>query len=847
MLWAMKRMAFLACLLAGATLALAAEPALLSVGGVVLDPSGALIPAAELELKGASDASEERTTSDASGAFRFADVRQGRYDLVVRHQGFKTTTLPLSLGRRPPAPLKITLAIADVREEVTVGGEHRLSTNPGENRDAMTMDRQLLDSLPAFDQDYITTLSTFLDPGAIGSDGVSLVVDGAEANRLLVSPSAIQEVKINQNPYSAEYFRPGRGRIEIVTKASSPEYHGTFNFLIRDSSFDARDAFARDKAPEQKRIYEGSLAGPVGVSKTTTFQLSLLRKEDNLQSIVLAVSPNGQVLENVPTPQRSTEFSGRLTRQFGQRHTLWAEYALEDLAATNQGAGGFTLPGAAANSAFHEDDLDVSHQFLASPRVINQFYLHLEWNHGSTSSVSPGAKLVVQDAFTGGGAQSDRRRTEMDVKVFENLSWSFGKHLVKVGLQAAEWSHRTYDDLTNRDGTFFFSTLSDFEASRPYAFTQQQGDGHVALFQQILGGFVQDDVQLKPNLSVALGARYDYQNALHGGGLAPRAFAAYSPSKSVVLRGGVGFFNDRFPPTTISDLIRYDGQHLRSYLLLNPSSPNPSLSGLPTNIAFLDPTIRTPYTIQFNLGAEWQLTKATTLALNYRGSRGVDLFRSRDVNAPSAETDALRPKPSFGQMRQIESAGRLAGDALELSFRGKVGKVFSGLAQYTLSRTDNNTSGVNFFPANNYDPAAEWGRADFDQRHRLNLLGTLNPEGRFKVGVGLYLASGKPYTLTTGRDDNHDGAATDRPAGVPRNSLQGPGYADLDLKCSEDFPLGKIKGDKGTKVTLALEAFNVLNTVNETTFVGNLSSPFFGLPVAAAPARRLQLTARLAF
>ena len=79
---------------------------------------------------------------------------------------------------------------------------------------------------PIFDNDVIGTLSRFLDPGSLGSEGATLVVDGMEARKVGVSPSA-SEVKINQDPYAAEFQRPGRGRIEVVTKAGSDAYHGS--------------------------------------------------------------------------------------------------------------------------------------------------------------------------------------------------------------------------------------------------------------------------------------------------------------------------------------------------------------------------------------------------------------------------------------------------------------------------------------------------------------------------------------------------------------------------------------------------------------------------------------------
>jgi hypothetical protein len=199
----------------------------------------------------------------------------------------------------------------------------------------------------------------------------------------------------------------------------------------------------------------------------------------------------------------------------------------------------------------------------------------------------------------------------------------------------------------------------------------------------------------------------------------------------------------------------------------------------------------------------------------------------------------------LGQVREIETAGRQVGDALEFSFRGKIGK-FSGLAQYTLSRTQNNTSGVNFFPANNSDPLAEWGPADFDQRHRLNLLGTVDLRW-VKLGIGLNAASGKPYTLTTGIDSNHDGFASDRPFGVGRNTLRIPGYANLDVSLTREIPLGPARDEKGPSIRLGLSVFNALNSFNTATMEGDESSPFFGQPIAALPARRFQLSARVSF
>jgi len=224
------------------------------------------------------------------------------------------------------------------------------------------------------------------------------------------------------------------------------------------------------------------------------------------------------------------------------------------------------------------------------------------------------------------------------------------------------------------------------------------------------------------------------------------------------------------------------------------------------------------------------------------------------VNAPLPPFYAVRPDPGFAVVRQIESSGRLdessgrlESHSLDISLRGNVTRFFSGLIQYTLARAYNNTSGINSFPANNYDLSGEWGRADFDQRHRFNMLGTIKPGKLFNLGLGISLNTGRPYSLTTGRDDYRVGTATARPAGVGRNTLQGPGYAEYDLRWSREFRLSPPKNEVPQTITFSFDAFNVLNHVNYTSYVGNLSSPLFGHAVAALPPRRLQLSTRFNF
>jgi hypothetical protein len=220
---------------------------------------------------------------------------------------------------------------------------------------------------------------------------------------------------------------------------------------------------------------------------------------------------------------------------------------------------------------------------------------------------------------------------------------------------------------------------------------------------------VQDQVLVRPNLSLAAGLRYDKQNFLGDkNNFAPRLSFAYAPGKQrkTVLRGGAGIFYDRTGILPIGDTLRFDGRRLRQVNLPNPGYPDPlSFGGVfanrPTSVVRFAPDLRSPYTFQFNLGVEHQLTKSLTASANYINTRGIKLFRSRDINAPLPGR-VERPDPVIGVLREIESAGSAQTHMLELMIRGKVTRYFNGTIQYNLGRAYNNTGGINARPANRF-------------------------------------------------------------------------------------------------------------------------------------------------
>jgi hypothetical protein len=117
----------------------------------------------------------------------------------------------------------------------------------------------------------------------------------------------------------------------------------------------------------------------------------------------------------------------------------------------------------------------------------------------------------------------------------------------------------------------------------------------------------------------------------------------------------------------------------------------------------------------------------------------------------------------------------------------------------------------------------------------------------WKLGLIGTLASGIPYNITSGFDNNGDTVVNDRPLGVTRNTGRGPGLANADLRLSRRFHFSPENDTKSPYIEIRMDAFNVVNHLNAIDYIGTLTSPLFGRANAALPARQIQLSAKLSF
>lgn len=858
--------------------ALAAAATTAFVNGTVADESGAIIPGAQVVITDATGKTIASATTDAAGTFRVPVQVSGIYTLSVTLAGFQPYSAGVSVeGNKSPAAMKVTLAVATSVQQVEVNAGSQTDLTATENNgDTSTMSAKDIKDLPVFDNDLVTAMGSFLDAGQAGTAGSGLMVDGVEANRAMVSPSAIQEVHINQDAYSAQYYNPGRGQMEIITKQSTDTYHGQFNFTFRDAALNAQQGFSPTKPPEQRRIYEGNLTGPVAHLKNTMFLFSMNRAEEDLTSVTNATvaptpdNPSGVYNVNTPSPTRDTEFSIRVGHQFSDKNSASLMYAFQDATNRNSGVGNQTLPEAGYDTETREDDLIFHNDYIISASKLNQFSLVAERTYFPMSDVQEGPRLVVNGNYVGGSAQTDQVASEYNVRGSDIVTWTQGPHNLKFGVNLPHLSRRVFDDNTNRAGTYTYSptyaadgsviatSIQNEQAGNPSGYTAKEGQIRFVYHQQETGAFVQDQIKLTHRFSLTPGLRYDWQNFLSSdvNNFSPRLSFAYviDQKHEMVLRGGGGVYYDRIGSSPTLDIARYEHAELRLFQISSnqqslcyPIADCVTADTLAPSLVERAPGIKTPYQINYGISLDRKVGQSGTISIGGRMNRGVDLFRSIDINAPLPPDYATRPDVAISQYRQIQSASTQNGSALDINYRGRLNRYFTGFAWYTWSHYGNDTSGISWFPQNQQDPKAEWGPADWDQRNHFGFYGMFNPEHLLNLGVGVFANSGKPWTILTGTDAYGDNLFNARPEGVARNSEIGPDYADLDLRWGYDFKLQPKETDKSPTIGVSVSSFDVLNHLNGSYVDTTQGSEDFGQVTSALPPRRVQLAMRLNF
>lgn len=842
----------------------------------VSDATGGVIVGARVVVSQADREARETTTGERGTAV-VTGLQPGPTEIHVESAGFEPRTTTGRRLRSGANSLEVSLQLARfaVAVEVSRDASDRQLDSRGDSF-ARVLGPDILAQLPDDPDEFERVIEQMAGPGA------TFRVNGFAAAKL--PPKAqIRQIRFSLNTYAADVHGLGTPTVDIITQPGSETWHMSANTGFRTAALTARYPFA--VAPSQEHAGRGGFTvdGPLWRNHTS-MSLTIDASSSADTQTILASTPDGEVSGAVSRPTTRTGVSLLVEHALTRTHSARVEWARNSMRTDNLGVGGANLTERAYSSRQASQTLAVSDRGSFGRRLFNEFRAQFTWSEVAVESSTARPAVVVLDAFNAGGAQSDSVRKFWEVQVSDSLDFTHGRHAFRTGVLVESGRYRSIDR-SNQLGTFTFSGLPAYQVGRPAIFTQRVGDPLVEYSLYRAGWFLQDEVRLHQSLTLGLGVRHEIQSQIGGAfDLAPRAGVTWAvrPDGSLLVRAGAGLVYNWYETSQFEPTLRVDGCHQYDIVVNDPGFPDP-LQGehavaLPPSRYLRAPGLRRPRVLSGSVSVQWQLAALTALTSTYTHQRGDRLFRGRNLNAPLP--DGLRPLPELGNVIEVDSAGRSRLDRFDVIL-SRVGmrngaSLYMLAASYSLAWQMNDTDGAFSPPADGGNPAADWGPAASDERHRVNATAAVWLPKGFRLMTTMSFASAAPYNVTTGYDDNHDDIFNDRPAGVGRNSERGAGTIEVNARAGWTWgfgkppgpseipnirrrrsdlqrdPLGATAGGFGTRsaryrMELYAQASNLLNRVNPIGFRGVITSPYYGRATASLPPRRVEVGIRFDF
>jgi Carboxypeptidase regulatory-like domain len=696
-----------------------------SIKGTLADSSGAVIPAAAVTLTGNGPARSVQTQAD--GSYTIAGIALGNYTISVSIPGFAPFSQAVTIQTGAVSQVPIQLAIAAETQKVTVAAEAapQITVQPEDNATAMVIKGADLAALPDDPDDLASALQALAGPGA-GPNGGQIYIDGFSGGQLPPKES-IREIRINQNPFSAEYDRLGFGRIEILTKPGTDRLRGSFMLMDGDGVFNSRNPFSTNKPDFSTRMWSGNVGG--SLSKKASFFVDFNRRDVQNNSLIVAQYFDPQALiqssinTSVLSPSSFMVIAPRLDYALSANNTLTVRVEERLNSAQDQGLGGTKLAAPysqlAYNSTGNGQNVMVTESSILNSKVVNETRFQFFRSYNATpGNLLP--QINVSGAFTtGGNGLGNTHDLTRHFELQNNTSIAHGTQTIRFGVRI-----RRDGDQSNQpggfNGTYTFlggvepmlnaanqivydssgnpltvtlTSLQQYERNvllsqtglgqaqiqalggGPSRFTIQAGQSYISAERWDAGPFIQDDWRMRPNFTLSLGLRYEVQT-LAGGGrdIAPRLGFAWAPGKpgkgpqKTVIRGGFGVFYDRIGLNLFETAALNNGVNQLQYTVYNPTFyPNiPAISTLGTGqntIYRVDPNLRADYSLQSALGVERQLPRNTTVAMTYSFNRSVHLAQTVPVNTPLPGT--FNPALALSASNGVFPYGYAAGTIIE--------------------------------------------------------------------------------------------------------------------------------------------------------------------------------------
>jgi outer membrane receptor protein involved in Fe transport len=579
-----------------------------TIEGTVTDGTGAVLAGAQVRVSGITLVSERSATSDASGLYRVTALPAGDYTVTISAAGFATRTIALELTLNRLVVLDVTMQVEGVEEaiEVSTPMVEARTTATG----ATITPRQITE-LPVNGRNYLDLLQLVpgvainrqVDPNSDRSNPVlgersgnnNFLIDGV-SNKDTVNggPSqqfnqeTIAEFQVLTNGYKAEFGQASGAVVNVITKSGGNDFQGVGSLYFRDDALDSSNSLDEKETDLPLRRYDSSAAGGGPIVRDRIFFFGSAEHVSERRQLDFDYPDTGSEVVNQLLRDQEAPFDvpTRLseTRVFGKVDELVGEHRLtQQVNYTDNRLRNFLPLSAASSLPSARNDTDTDRLLLAfgdtallgdqtNPYVLTLRAAFRSEDGAATpsqttltgatlfnpydSACTPATCLIFGNLPTVsfGNINTPSHLDQQYTAVNASINRLFGGHDVKLGLNFLRTVVDGIDPrlLQNQ----LFATTDDFArfgaaTAGVYLLAAAGGltprDDEIHMRNNYTALFVQDDWQLRDDLTVSLGLRWDYDSEFEDtDNVSPRVGAAWSIRPETVVRGSFGVYYDQF-------------------------------------------------------------------------------------------------------------------------------------------------------------------------------------------------------------------------------------------------------------------------------------------------------------